>query len=420
MRTEALTIAENDRSYYRCSRCLLCGSKRICLALPLTRSAIGNDYRRTPQPQETYSLSLYLCRDCGNVQIEDVVDPDVLFRSYTYATQHSLGLVKHFQHAAAEAARRTEAPSGSLVIDIGSNDGSLLAAFRTLGYRVLGIDPAVEIAERATAAGIETVPDYFTASVAREVRRRHGPAAVVTANNVFAHSDRLPEVADGVRSLLAEDGLFVFEVSYLLDIVQKMLFDTVYHEHLCYHSVRSLDAFLRCHDLELIEVERIPTKGGSLRGTVQRTGGRRSVGSDVTRMIEWEEIVGLHRLETFQAFARRIEMARQEFVSLLDRLRERGKRIAGYGASPTVTTLLHQFELVGRLDYLVDDNPVKQNTYSPGQHLPVYPPDAIYAHGADAVAILAWNYAQPIVAKHQGFRDQGGRFLVPLPSLQVV
>jgi SAM-dependent methyltransferase len=420
MLTPAVAPPRAARASYRPAACLLCGSADLPLALPLAPSAVGNDYLPEPRPQEAFSLSLRLCRGCGNVQVEDVVDPDLLFRSYTYATRHSLGLVKHFQHAAAELARRAGLAPGALVVDIGSNDGSLLAAFRASGQRVLGVDPAVALAERATAAGVETVPDYFTSGLAREVRQAHGPAAVVTANNVFAHSDRLPDMADGVRALLAPDGVFSFEVSYLLDVVQKMLFDTVYHEHLCYHSVRSLAGFLRRHGLELIDVERLPTKGGSLRGTAQHAGGPRPASPAVARLIEWEGLLRLHSLETFAAFARRIEAARDDFVSLLDRLRARGKRVAGYGASPTVTTLLHQFDLAGRLDFVVDDNPLKQGTYSPGQHLPVCPPEALYDRGADAVAVLAWNYAQPIVAKHQAFLDRGGRFLVPLPALQVL
>jgi SAM-dependent methyltransferase len=397
----------------------LCHSPKIALALPLATSAVGNDYFPTPRRQETYSLSLYLCHDCGNVQIEDIVNPDVLFRSYTYSTQSSLGLVKHFQHYAAEVARRSGAAAGALVLDIGSNDGSLLAAFKTMGYRVLGVDPATEIAERATAAGIETLPEYFTSGLAAEIAGQHGKAAIITANNVFAHSDKLPDMADGIRALLTPDGIFTFEVSYLLDIVQKMLFDTVYHEHLCYHSIRSLEAFFRRHGLELIGVERIPTKGGSLRGTVQLAGGPRPTSPAVAQLIEWEMILRLHEPESFAAFARRIDRAKEEFVSLLDRLRARGKRIAGYGASPTVTTLLNQFDLAGRIDFLVDDNPVKQNTYSPGQHIPVYLSDALYERGTDVVAVLAWNYAQPIMAKHQAFAERGGHFLVPLPLLHV-
>jgi SAM-dependent methyltransferase len=406
-------------THYKADHCMMCRSANLELALPLAHSAVGNDYFPEKRPQEAFSLSLHLCRDCGNVQIEDVVDPDLLFGSYTYSTTSSLGLVEHFRRYAADAVKRSGAAPGSLVIDIGSNDGSLLKAFKELGFRALGIDPAAEIARRATAEGVETLPEYFTAETARRILAAHGPAAVVTANNVFAHSDKLPEMADGIRALLRADGIFSFEVSYLLDIVQKMLFDTVYHEHLCYHSVRSLQAFFRGHDLELVNIERIATKGGSLRGTVQRRGGSRTASPVIGQMLEWEGITGLHDPETFAAYARRIEAAKNSFLGLLDRARAEGKAVAGYGASPTVTTLLNQFDLAGRIDFLVDDNPVKQNTYSPGHHIPVYPPAALQERGADTVAILAWNYAQPIMAKNQNFAEQGGRFIVPLPLLQV-
>jgi SAM-dependent methyltransferase len=398
----------------------LCGSSDLALALPLARSAVGNDYLRTRQPQERFALSLHLCGACGNVQIEDVVNPDLLFRAYTYSTTSSLGLVEHFRKYAAEIAANSGAAPGSLVVDIGSNDGSLLKAFRELGYRVVGVDPATEIAARATAEGVPTVPDYFTPQVAARIREDHGPAALVTANNVFAHSDQLPAMADAVRALLAPTGLFTFEVSYLLDIVQKMLFDTVYHEHLCYHSVCSLAAFFPRHGLELIDVRRIPTKGGSLRGAVQLARGPRPVSPEVRRLIEWEELTRLHSPDTFRAFARHIDAAKEQFVALLDRCRAAGKIVAGYGASPTVTTLVNQFDLAGRLDFLVDDNAVKQNTFSPGHHLPVYPSDAIYEREADVVAVLAWNYATPIMAKHQKFAAAGGRFVIPLPQLLVV
>jgi hypothetical protein len=220
--------------------------------------------------------------------------------------------------------------------------------------------------------------------------------------------------------LLTPDGLFSFEVSYLLDIVQKMLFDTVYHEHLCYHSVRSLDAFFTRHGLQLIDVQRIPTKGGSLRGTVQRCGGPRPVAPEVRRLIEWEDLVRLHSPETFRAFSRRIDAAKEQVVSLLDRVRAAGKIIAGYGASPTVTTLMNQFDLGNRIDFLVDDNPIKQHTFSPGHHVPVYPPTALLEREADVIVILAWNYAAPIMAKQTKFAETGGRFVIPLPQVQVI
>jgi hypothetical protein len=284
----------------------------------------------------------------------------------------------------------------------------------------VGVYPAIEIAARATADGVPTIPEYFTRSVSARIRAEYGPAALVTANNVFAHSDRLPEMADAIRELLAPDGVFVFEVSYLLDIVHKMLFDTVYHEHLCYHSVRSLAAFFPRHGLQLVDVERIRTKGGSLRGTVQRAGGARAVSPEVRRLLEWENLTRLHTPETFRALNGRISAAREQFVAVLDRCRAAGKVIAGYGASPTVTTLLNQFDLADRLEFLVDDNPVKQHTFVPGREMPVYPSEAIYEREADVVAVLAWNYAAPIAARHRRFVEAGGRFVIPLPQLEIL
>jgi hypothetical protein len=421
MRTTTLRRPNlSQATHYKPTNCLLCGADELSLALPLARSAIGNDYLRQRQPQERFALSLHLCRTCGNVQIEDVVNPDLLFRTYTYSTTSSLGLPEHFRKAASEIASQSGAPRGSLVVDIGSNDGSLLKAFRELGFRVVGVDPATEIAERATAEGVPTLPQYFTPDIAQSILDEHGPAALVTANNVFAHSDTLPSMADAVCMLLAPDGLFTFEVSYLLDIVQKMLFDTVYHEHLCYHSVRSLCAFFALHCLELIDVQRIPTKGGSLRCTVQLVGGKRPVSPSVGQLVELESLCRLHCLDTFQVYARRIATAREQFVGMLDRCRASGKVIAGYGASPTVTTLIDQFDLAGRLDFLVDDNPLKQNTFSPGHSIPVYPSEALYERDADVVAVLAWQYATPIVSKHRKFADAGGRFAIPLPQTQVM
>lgn len=411
--------ATTSSPFYKARQCLLCGSSDIQLALPLARSAIGNDYLRERSEQMNYALNLHLCVECGNVQIEDVVNPDLLFRQYTYSSTSSLGLVEHFRKYAAEIVASTGARRGALVVDIGSNDGSLLKAFDELGFRVVGVDPAIDIAARATADGVLTIPDYFTPSIASRIREEYGHASIITANNVFAHSDKLPAMAVAIQDLLAQDGVFTFEVSYLLDIVQKMLFDTIYHEHLCYHSVRSLANFFRRHGLQLIDARRISTKGGSLRGTVQLAGGGRPVTPGVRQLIQLEQLFGLHSPETFRAFASRIELAKVQFTQFLDRCRVAGRLVAGYGASPTVTTLLSHFDLASRIDFLVDDNSVKQHTFSPGQQIPVYPPDAIYEREVDVIAVLAWNYATPIIAKHTRFSAEGGRFVVPLPQLQV-
>lgn len=404
------------KTHYRADHCLLCGSGKLELALPMVPTPIGNDYLPGPkQPQECYSLTLLLCRDCGNGQIEDVVNPELLFRSYTYSTSSSLGLQEHFRAYAADLLQRVGKTSDDLAVDIGSNDGSLLRAFRDQGLRVLGVDPAVEIAKRATDEGLPTVGDFFSSKLAKELRDRHGLARIVTANNVFAHSDQLPDMADGIRELLAADGVFTFEVSYMVDTVGKMLFDTIYHEHLCYHSVRSLESFFRRHGLELFHVDRIASKGGSIRGSVQKSGGPRPVSAVVGSLIELELNLGLDKAATYLAYGERIRAARDAVHELIAQVKKPGKKLAGYGASPTVTTLLYQFDLAGVLDFMVDDNPVKQNTHSPGQHIPVYDSERLYTEPADLALILAWNYVQPIKQRHQRFSDRGGHFLAPLP-----
>ena len=219
--------------------CRLCDSKALELALPIAPSPIADAYipaSRLGIPQELYPLDLYLCKDCGHVQNIDIVNPELLFRDYLYTTSSSSGLVAHFKKYAADIAVGFAVEPGSLVVEIGSNDGSLLRSFKEYGLQVLGIDPALTIAERATASGIETLPEFFTASLASKIREERGNATIIAANNVFAHSDNLADIVRGVRNLLADDGVFVFEVSYLVDIVDEYLFDTVYHEHLSYHS----------------------------------------------------------------------------------------------------------------------------------------------------------------------------------------
>ena len=256
---------------------------------------------------------------------------------------------------------------------------------------VLGIDPAVDLARAATKSGVPTLPEFFTRELAERIRNEYGPARFVTANNVFAHSDRLPEMADGIRTLLDRDGVFTFEVSYLLDMVQKMLFDTVYHEHLCYHSVRSLSSFFARQGMELVDVERIHSKGGSLRGTVQVQGGPRAVARAVGSLIDSRIASTCIRRRRGIAIAALSTKTGNRSTSYWYGLKDRGKTLCGYGASPTVTTLLHHYDIADKLEFLLDDNAVKQNTFSPGQHLPVYASDHLYKKPVDFVVVLAWQ-----------------------------
>jgi SAM-dependent methyltransferase len=407
----------------RRTSCRLCGSRDLALAFSLTPTPPANAFvsaERRGEPQQAFPLDLHFCNGCTHLQLLDVVDPEVLFADYVYVSGTSPAFVRHFAEYAGWLWQRAGAAAGALVVDIGSNDGTLLRQFRERGATVLGIDPARKIAEEATRQGIETLPRFFTPQLGRELAAARGRAALVTANNVFAHIDDLGAALDGAAELLAPGGLLAFEVSYLLDVIEQRLFDTIYHEHLDYHAVRPLVPFLRTHGFELIDALRVGTHGGSLRVVAQRVGGARAVGASVAEALALEERAGLHRLDTYVAFARRIDALGAELGELLRKLKAEGRSIAGFGAPAKATTLMYHFGIgPSQIDFIVDDSPLKQGLFSPGLHVPVLPASAIAERRPDYLLVLAWNFARQIIDKQAEFRGRGGRFIVPLPRLEV-
>ena len=403
----------------RRNNCRLCSSTQLDLVLPLEKTAPADAFVtqfELDRPQSIYPLDLFMCRSCGHAQLLDVVNPDILFGKYSYETKNSPGLVEHFRKYADEITTWANLKPNSFAVDIGSNDGTLLKFFKNKGLRVLGVDAAKEIAQKATESGVETIGGYFTSQIASQIRQERGGVSLITANNVFAHADALGDLADGVRLLLAPDGIFVFEVSYLGDLVHGMVFDYIYHEHLCYHSVKPLKFFMERHGLELIEVDPIGTKGGSLRCIAQLAGGPRKASSNVEYLVQREEEQGLYNPALFQDLVCRIDAVKAELREKLDRLKFQNKCIVGYGASATVTTLMYHFGLASYFDYIVDDNPVKQGLFSPGHHLPVYSSGRLYEQKPDCIVILAWRFAELIAQKHKRFLQEGGQMIVPLPQ----
>ena len=412
-----------EKAFYHRSTCRLCGGSALAKVLALTPTPPANSFvteAELPAPQPAYPLDLWLCGGCGHVQLLDVVDPRILYAHYVYVSGTSPVFVRHFEQYAQYVGSQFKPAQGSLVLDIGSNDGTLLRFFKDAGHRVLGVEPAEEISEASRRAGIPTLTGFFSEELAERLAREHGRAAVVTANNVAAHIDDLAAVMRGVAKLLAPDGVFVFEVSYLVDVLEKTLFDTIYHEHLDYHTVEPLVPFFASCGLQLIEALRVDSHGGSLRGVVQLAGGPRKAGSSVAALIAREREMKLRDAATFEAFGARIARVGSELASLLRKLRREGKRIAGFGAPAKATTLLYHLGITPQLvDFIVDDSPLKQGRYTPGMHIPVVPAQALYDRKVDYAVILAWNFAEAIMQKHSAWRSGGGRFIVPLPNLEV-
>jgi SAM-dependent methyltransferase len=404
--------------------CRLCGSTSLDHVLPILPSAIGDAFvtaDRLNEKQDLYPLDCYLCLDCGHLQNLDVVDPDILFRDYTYRTSVSLGLVEHFKRYAQSVVSSLGIPEGSLVAEMGSNDGSLLKAFKNEGMRVQGVDPARDIAAAATADGVPTVPDFFTSALAARIKSDQGEAKLFCANNVFAHIDNMSDVVKGIRSLLADDGAFVFEVSYIVDMIDNMVFDTIYHEHVSHHALIPLETFLNRHDMTLFHVARTATKGGSIRAFAQpKSTGKRPRSPELSQLIAEEERRGITKPQIYRDWFVAIEKAKRAVLATLDKAIAEGKLVAAYGASTTTTTLLYHFELESRIKFILDDNPLKQGLFSPGAHIPVLPSSELATRKPDIVVILAWIYAEPILKRNQAYLEAGGCFLVPLPEPQIV
>jgi len=412
----------SDACHHR-NTCRLCGGTSLTKVLALKASPPANAFvsvDQRDQQQQAFPLDLYFCEDCHHVQLLDVVDPRVLFENYVYVSGTSPVFVKHFTDYAAYVIDNYGPTPSSLIFDIGSNDGTLLKAFKNLGFRVLGVDPAKDIAANATTAGIPTLTGFYSPAMAKEIRAEHGTASIITANNVFAHIDDLGSVLDGIRLLIDDDGVFVFEVSYLVDVFEHTLFDTIYHEHLAYHTVGPLAAFMRAHDMELIDAVRVPSHGGSLRAVAQPKSGSRPISPSVNNLVQVENEMGLNKAETYVDFGTRIGLLGNQLSARLRDLKAKGQSIAAFGAPAKATTLMYHFEIGPDLiDFIVDDSPLKQGLYSPGMHIPVVPSSAIYDKKPDVIVILAWNFAHPIMEKHKQFTESGGTFIVPLPQLEM-
>jgi len=383
----------------------------------------ANEFLREDElanPQDKIPLTLLLCQTCGHLQLAEIVNPQRLFGHYVYVSGTSPVFVAHFAKYADDAMHRFGLGAKSAVVDVGSNDGTLLKQFQQLGVeRVLGIDPAAEIAKQAEAAGVPTLQAFLTPELAGEIASSRGHADLITANNVFAHSGDLASFARAVDTLLADQGVFIFEVSYLVDVIEKLLFDTVYHEHASYHAALPLVRFFESLGLRLFDAERMDTHGGSLRGYVCKSGANHRDTNRLELLIQHERELGLFAPDVYRRFKARIGERKAELRRKLDEIRGRGQRIAGFGAPAKLTTLMHEFGLDRQtIQFIVDDSAWKQGLYTPGTHIPVVASSYLYQQRPEWCVVFAWNFADSILNKHVAYTQNGGHFLVPLPEFR--
>ncbi|OGE30461.1 hypothetical protein A3C59_00565 [Candidatus Daviesbacteria bacterium RIFCSPHIGHO2_02_FULL_36_13] len=412
------------RKVFKLNYCRMCKSKKLKKVIKLSPTPPANAFLNKSQlkkKEDFFPLEVNFCQKCGQLQLTHVVSPEILFRNYLYVSSTSPVFVAHFEEYAEDIIKRLKLNKNSFIIDIGSNDGILLNPLKKNGMKVLGVDPAVEIAMKATKKGIPTLPFFLNRKVATDIAKKYGMAEVVCANNAFAHINDLDEIVESVKILTPKDGVFVIEFPYLVDFLEKNLFDTIYHEHVSYLSIRALTALFKRHSMEIFDAKKVTSHGGSLRIFVKKDGSKHIVKNIIREYIEIEIKLGLNKIQTYKKFAKKIEDNKKRLTNLLKQIKAQGKVIVGYGAPAKGNTLLNYFKIGPEiLDYIVDDSEYKQGLYTPGTHIIVAPFSKIAETKPDYILILAWNFAQPLMDKLADFKKGGGSFIIPVPDAHIV
>lgn len=444
------------KDFYQISKCILCEGGNLKHKLSLKASPLANDFVRPLDSswlvknfkhQPLYPLQLSECEACGHIQLCGSVDAKKMFDDYAYVSGTSKVFVKHFSDYAETVIKKCNLKPGSKILEIGSNDGTLLKEFKSRGMEVLGVDPAKNICNFANKNGIETINGYFDFDL---VKDRNTKYDLIAANNVMAHSDKIKKIIEDVGKLLSDDGAFVFEVSYLVDVIDNCLFDIIYHEHFCMHYLSPLINLFDNIGMEVKDVEGVDTHGGSIRVYAGKQNNSMGVNlNNIKKYLEQESDIGLFICKSvakkyslkqqssaplFKKWQDEIDCLGKKFSDLLDKLSAKTKvkvgdaefelktkKFSGYGAPAKATTLLYQLGIKEHdIDYIIDDSPLKQGTYSPGLHIPIRSANDTRNHFTDYRIIFAWNFADSIVKNNVKYLEDGGTFIVPLPEIKLI
>jgi 2-polyprenyl-3-methyl-5-hydroxy-6-metoxy-1,4-benzoquinol methylase len=372
------------------------------------------------QGETFYPLHVRICRECLLVQLAEYVAPEDIFSHYAYFSSYSDSWVQHAADYVATAAERLTLGPDSFVVEVASNDGYLLQHVAARGIRCLGVEPAANVAEVAVAKGIPTVVEFLGQDTGEAIRSEHGPADLVAANNVYAHVPDIVDFGRGLRALVADDGYVTIEIPHLLRLIEGREYDTIYHEHFSYVSLLTTQRVLATAGLRVVDVEQLPTHGGSLRTWSMPAESAGAPSARVAEVLALEAEAGLHTLEGHSGFAAAVAGVRNDLLEFLVKASREGKRVVAYGAPGKGNTLLNHCGIRSDLvEFSVDRNPYKHGRFLPGTHIPIHPVEALAAARPDYVLVMPWNLRREIAAQLEHVRDWGGRLVVALPELEV-
>ena len=405
------------------NQCQVCNSNKLNLILDLGHQPLCDTLltkEMLNEPETTYPLRMVWCEECSLAQLDYCVDGSVVFHpDYPYRTGVTKELVEYLNSMSDSLTSKYNLKHDDLVVDLGSNDGTLLMGFKEHGMKVLGVEPT-NIAKIANQNKIETVQKFFTADTANEIKTKYGEASMIIATNMFAHMASIGEVMSGIETLLKDDGVFVFENHYLLDVIQGGQFDTIYHEHLRTYSLKSLIKLFSYYDFTITDVERGSRYGGNIRVHVTK-GKNRPVSENVTALLSIEEDSGLYKLETYRKFAERVKKAKKDFVNFLLKVKNDGKTVVGNSCPGRSVTLLNYYGVdVDLIPYIAEQpTSLKLGMFLPGKFIPIINNEILIKEQPDYVILLAWHYAEPIM-KQLKIRGLKSNFVIPLPDLNIV
>jgi SAM-dependent methyltransferase len=408
----------------RASRCRLCGSELKHTFVDLGMSPPCQSFIKHEELDAVeyfYPLKVLVCSDCFLVQLREYVSPDSIFREYAYFSSFSTSWVAHAKAYCEKIAPRLGLGKDSLAVEIACNDGYLLQHFLPMGVPVLGIEPSLNVGKVAVEKGIPVRPEFFGARLADELVAEGKRADLIIGNNVLAHVPDLNDFVGGLKRLLKPEGVITLEFPHLERLMDENQFDTIYHEHFSYFSFVTIDLMARQHDLKLIDVEELPTHGGSLRIYLAHADAEHRPSQAVAGLLAREEKAGFRKLETYLSFGEKVERTKRNLLAFLIEAKNQGKSIVGYGAPGKGNTLLNYCGIrTDFLDFVVDKNPYKQGMYTPGMHIPIRPVEAIDEAKPDYILILPWNLKDEITAQMRHVREWGCRFVVPIPEVAIV
>lgn len=402
--------------------CAACGAA-VEPQISLGRMPLANGFLRFEDfgAEYFYDLNAGMCRLCGLAQLTELVPPEKMFHGeYPFRTSGSVRMRTHFRELARTVAAKHLPAGKSFVVEIGSNDGTLLESFAAGGTRHLGVDPSANMVDAAERAGVRSLRRFFDEATARDIVSAEGQADVILAANCFSHIRDLRSLASGLRILLKPGGVLIFEDPYLGDIVRQGAYDQIYDEHAFYFSVISVSRWLSTHGLELVGAEPVDVHGGSMR-YIAAIRNRLPPSPAVAAHRRREVDGGLDQPALLAGFQRRIDQSRSELVAFLNRLKLEGRRVVGYGATSKSTTVLNYCGIgPDHLAFITDTTPLKQGRFTPGTHIPVVPPAAFNSPFPDFALLLAWNHAAEILEKESEYRDAGGKWITYVPEVGIL